>query len=121
MDLARVVGRIVCTVKDPSLAATKLLIVQPVDPLGVESGPRLIAIDAVGAGAGETVFFVTGREASFAFLPDIVVADASIVGIVDTVDLSDRTPPPGGRARRPTAPAPVVDPGREPDPPETVP
>ena len=49
----------------------------------------LIAIDAVGAGAGEQVFFVTGKEASFAFLPDHVPADASIVGIVDRVYLAD--------------------------------
>lgn len=85
MDLARVVGRVVCTVKNESLSGVKLLLVQPIRPDGSPSGDRLVALDAAGAGAGETVFFVTGREASFAFLPDVVPADATIVGIVDTV------------------------------------
>lgn len=87
MDLARVVGRVVCTVKNDALRGRKLLLVQPITETGRDSGKPLIAIDAVGAGAGERVFFVTGREASFAFLPDQVPADASVVGIVDRVDL----------------------------------
>lgn len=86
MDLARVIGRVVCTVKDPSLKGVKLLLVQPLDGDGEALGRPLVALDSVGAGAGEKVFYVTGREASFAFLPDIVISDASIVGIVDRVD-----------------------------------
>ena len=86
MDLARVVGRVVCTVKDRSLKGVKLLLVQPLDGRGEPFGKPLVALDAVGSGAGEEVFYVTGREASFAFLPDIVISDASIVGIVDRVD-----------------------------------
>lgn len=85
MDLARVIGTVVCSVKNETLRGVKLLIVQPIRPDGSASGERLVALDAVGAGAGETVFFVTGREASFAFLPATVPADASIVGIVDSV------------------------------------
>lgn len=85
MDLARVVGRVVCTVKDEALRGTKLLLVVPIGQDGRDAGEALVAIDAVGAGAGETVFYVTGREASFAFLPRTVPADASIVGIVDSV------------------------------------
>jgi microcompartment protein CcmK/EutM len=87
LDLAKVVGRVVCTMKNDSLHGRTLLLVQPVDARGAATGKPLVAIDAVGAGAGETVFFVTGREASFAFLPDHVPADATIVGIVDSVDL----------------------------------
>ncbi len=87
MDLARVVGRVVCTIKDPSLTARTLLLVQPINEAGRDHGSPLIAIDSVGAGAGENVLYVTGKEASFAFLPDHVVADASVVGIVDRVDL----------------------------------
>jgi microcompartment protein CcmK/EutM len=86
VDLARVIGRVVCTVKDPSLKGVKLLLVQPLDGDGEALGRPLVALDSVGAGAGEKVFYVTGREASFAFLPDIVISDASIVGIVDRVD-----------------------------------
>lgn len=88
MDLARVVGRVVCTRKNATLDGRKLLLVQPITATGDDTGTPLIAIDAVGAGAGERVFFVTGREASFAFLPNHVPTDASIVAIVDSVDLA---------------------------------
>ena len=87
MDLARVIGTVVCTQKDAGLDGRKLLLVQPVTVEGQDTGRPLVAIDAVGAGAGERVFYVTGREASFAFIPDHVPTDASIVGIVDRVDL----------------------------------
>lgn len=89
MDLARVVGSVVCTMKNESLRGVKLLLVQPIRPDGSAAGERIVALDAVGAGSGETVFLVTGREASFAFLPDTVPADATIVGIVDTVHEDD--------------------------------
>jgi microcompartment protein CcmK/EutM len=49
-----------------------------------------VALDGVGVGVGERVFYVRGREASFAFLPDQVLADAGIVGRVDTVDARAR-------------------------------
>jgi microcompartment protein CcmK/EutM len=87
MDLARVIGCVVCTQKNGGLDGRKLLLVQPVTVAGEDTGKPLVAIDAVGAGAGERVFYVTGREASFAFIPDHVPTDASIVGIVDRVDL----------------------------------
>ena len=88
MDLARVVGTVVCDVKDPQLRGIKLLLVRPVDPHGEFTGSAMIALDAIGAGPGETVFYVTGKEASFAFLPRQVPADASIVAIVDQLDES---------------------------------
>ena len=87
MDLARVIGRVVCTQKDESLIGHKLLLVQPLTIEGQDTGTPLVAIDAVGAGAGERIFYVTGREASFAFIPDHVPTDATIVGIVDQVNL----------------------------------
>ena len=87
MDLARVIGRVVCTHKDESLNGRKLLLVQPLTIEGLDTGTPLVAIDAVGAGAGERIFYVTGREASFAFIPDHVPTDATIVGIVDQVNL----------------------------------
>ena len=94
MDLARVIGRVVCTIKDPSLVGVKLLLVQPLDGQGEPRGKPLVALDSVGSGAGEMVFYVTGREAAFAFLPDTVISDASIVGIVDRVDRQEE--PSGG-------------------------
>jgi ethanolamine utilization protein EutN len=83
VQLARVIGDVVVTLKDPELAALKLLILQPLGPDKQPAGRTLVAADAVGAGVGEIVFFVRGREASFPFHPAEAPVDASIVGIVD--------------------------------------
>ena len=83
MQVARVVGDVVATRKDPSLAALKLLLLQPVDEQRRPVGRTLVAADAAGAGTGELVFFVRGREAAFPFYPVEAAVDAAIVGIVD--------------------------------------
>jgi len=92
MQLARVIGDVVATVKDRTLHGRKLLVLQPLTPAGTAVGRPLVAADAAGAGAGETVFFVRGREASFPFLPDAVATDASVVGIVDHWTVTPETP-----------------------------
>jgi microcompartment protein CcmK/EutM len=81
--LARVVGTVVATRKDPGLADRKLLLLQPLRPDRSPSGAPLVAVDAAGAGVGEEVFYVRGREASHPFLPAEVPTDAAVVGIVD--------------------------------------
>ena len=83
MQLARVIGNVVSTHKDQSLVGQKLLVLQPVSPLRKKIGRPVVAVDSVGAGVGEEVFFVRGREATFPFSPDLVTTDASVVGIVD--------------------------------------
>jgi microcompartment protein CcmK/EutM len=83
MQLARVIGDIVATQKEPAFEGIKLLVIQPLAPDGQDSGRPLVAVDSVGAGVGERVFFVRGKEASFPFHPIEVPADAGIVGIVD--------------------------------------
>ncbi|MPY91271.1 MAG: ethanolamine utilization protein EutN [Luteitalea sp.] len=83
MQLASVVGTVVATQKDPHLAGRTLLLIQPSTPHGEPTGRALVAVDAVGAGVGERVFYVRGREASYPFLPVEVPTDAAIVGIVD--------------------------------------
>jgi microcompartment protein CcmK/EutM len=87
MQIARVVGDVVVTRKDESLHGLKLLIVQPLTPQREPVGRPLVAVDAVGAGVGEHVFFVRGKEASFPFHPVEPPVDAGIVGIVDHWDL----------------------------------
>ena len=87
MQIARVIGDVVTTLKDANLSGIKLLVLQPLDPDGNPTGRTLVAVDAVGAGVGETVFFVRGKEASFPFHPIEVPADAGIVGIVDHWDV----------------------------------
>ena len=83
MQLAQVIGEVVATMKDPNLTGSKLLVIQPIAASGAASGRTLVALDSVGAGVGEHVFFVRGREAAFPFYPAEPPTDASIVGIVD--------------------------------------
>lgn len=92
MQLAKVIGDIVVTRKDENLTGLKLLILQPLAADGNPVGRTLIAADAVGAGAGEIVFFVRGKEASFPFYPPEVPLDAGIVGIVDHWDVEGSVP-----------------------------
>jgi microcompartment protein CcmK/EutM len=89
MLLAKIVGTVVATRKDPRLVSNKLLVVRPVDPRGRTDGGYLVAIDTVDAGFGETVLVVSGSSARMASgLKDCPV-DAAIVGIVDTVEVSE--------------------------------
>jgi len=87
MHLARVIGDVVVTRKDENLTGLKLLILQPLTPERQPAGRTLVAVDSVGAGVGEEVFFVRGKEASFPFYPVEAPVDAGIVGIVDRWDL----------------------------------
>ena len=87
MQLARVIGDVVATHKDSNFNGTTLLLVQPIDASGADVGRPLVAVDSVGAGVGETVFFVRGKEASFPFHPVAVPTDAGVVGIVDHWDI----------------------------------
>ena len=87
MQLAKVIGEVVATRKDDNLVGIKLLVVQPLTAERQPAGRPLVAVDAVGAGAGEHVFFVRGKEASFPFYPVEAPVDAGIVGIVDHWDL----------------------------------
>jgi len=89
MQIARVIGDVVITHKDPNLIGVTLLVLQPLAPDGSALGRTLVAVDSVGAGVGETVFFVRGKEASFPFYPVEVPADAGVVGIVDSYDVID--------------------------------
>ena len=63
MLVARIIGTVVATRKDPRLVSTKLLVVRPVDPKGNAEGNTLVAIDTVDAGVGETVLVVSGSSA----------------------------------------------------------
>jgi microcompartment protein CcmK/EutM len=87
--LGKIVGTVVATRKDPRLVSSKLLVVRPMDPRGKTDGNYLVAVDTVDAGVGETVLVVSGSSARMASgLKDCPV-DAAVIGIVDTVDVSD--------------------------------
>ena len=84
MQIARVIGTVVSTVKNESLGGRKFLIVQTLDADLKEKGKPQIALDAVGAGVGELVFWCRGKEASFPFKRDETPTDCTIVGIIDS-------------------------------------
>jgi microcompartment protein CcmK/EutM len=87
--LAKIVGTVVATRKDPRLVSNKLLVVRPIDPRGKADGNYLVAIDTVDAGVGETVLVVSGSSARMASgLKDCPV-DAAIVGIIDDIQITD--------------------------------
>lgn len=100
MYLGRVIGRVWCTVKHPQLEGQRLLLVQPLTPELENTGRRVVCLDCTGAGAGEIVYCVRGKEASFPFLPSEPPADTTIVGIVDTVHLKAEKPE-GAAGRKP--------------------
>ena len=88
MILARIVGTVVATRKDPRLVSSKLLVARVMDPHGRAGDHHLVAIDTVDAGVGETVLIVSGSSARMAAgLKDCPV-DAAIVGIVDAVEVT---------------------------------
>ncbi|MDQ3439091.1 MAG: EutN/CcmL family microcompartment protein [Planctomycetota bacterium] len=91
MVLARIVGTVVATRKDPRLVSNKLLLARPVDPRDRTrlEGGYLVAVDTVDAGVGETVLIVSGSSARMASGMKDCPVDAVVVGIVDNVDLSD--------------------------------
>ena len=87
MQLGRVIGTVVCTVKSDSLEGKKLMLVQPLDQRLKDKGRAIVALDSVGAGTGELVYWCRGKEASFPWPEQQVPTEASIVGIIDEVHL----------------------------------
>jgi microcompartment protein CcmK/EutM len=89
MLLARIVGTVVATRKDPRLVSNKLLLARPVDSRGKVEGNYLVAVDTVDAGVGETVLIVSGSSARMASGMKDCPVDAAVVGIVDHVDVTE--------------------------------
>ena len=90
MQLGRVMGTVVATVKATGLEGVKFLIVQPLDKHQRDAGSPVVAADAVAmAGPGELVYYVASREAAEAMPERFVAVDHAIVGLVDPVHLSE--------------------------------
>ena len=87
MFLGRVIGTVVATRKDDRLEGCKLLIVQPLEPGGSETGVPVVAVDTVSAGASETILVVTGSSARMTTRTKDSPVDAAIIGIVDTISM----------------------------------
>lgn len=90
MNLAKVIGTVWATRKDENLTGAKMQIIQPLDHNEKNVGDPIVAVDTVGAGAGETVYYVTAREATIPYPTRIAPIDAAIVGIVDWVEVYDK-------------------------------
>ena len=84
MQIARVIGTVVSTVKNETLNGRKFLIVQTLNAQLEDKGSPMVALDSVGAGVGELVFWCRGKEASFPFKRDETPTDCTIVGIIDS-------------------------------------
>jgi microcompartment protein CcmK/EutM len=92
MKLARVIGSVMATQKDPSMEGLKLLLLQPVDEGLSEYGEPFIACDTVQAGPGDVVLWEGGREAALALENWFNTSDATIMGIVDAVERTEGHP-----------------------------
>jgi ethanolamine utilization protein EutN len=91
MELARVVGTLWATQQHPTFLGGRLLLLQPVDAARAPAGPALVAMDTVGAGVGEIVFYTTFYEATIPWRRahhgmDLTPVGASVVGVVDRID-----------------------------------
>jgi ethanolamine utilization protein EutN len=90
MLIAKVIGTLVATRKHERLVGSKIQIVQPLDHSGTtHKGDPFVAVDAVGAGVGERVVLVLGSGARKAVDDDLCPVDATIVGIIDHIDVED--------------------------------
>lgn len=83
MELAKVIGTVVSTVKYKGLESVKLLVVQPKDADGNDNGEPLVVTDAMQSGVGDTVAILTGREATLTLPNSFVPVDAGVIAIVD--------------------------------------
>jgi ethanolamine utilization protein EutN len=83
MELARVIGNVVASVKHDSLTGVKLLLIQPHDHEGQAQGEPIVAADPLQAGVGDTVQWIGGREAALALPVTFSPVDATVVAIVD--------------------------------------
>lgn len=97
MFLAKVTGSVVSTQKVASMTGHKLLVVEPlrVEPAKRDSlvgtGRTFVVVDTVGAGEGEMVLIVQGSSARLTPETEKLPVDATIIGIVDTVNVANRT------------------------------
>ncbi len=88
MLIARVIGTLVATRKHERLVGSKIQIVQPLDHRGeAPRGDPFVAVDAVGAGVGERVIIVRGSGARVAANDEQCPVDATIIGIIDSIDV----------------------------------
>lgn len=91
MILARVVGTVVSTRKEEKIKGIKFLLLEKIDPVTLQGkGDYLVAMDCVGAGKGEIVFYVSGSSARMTAVTEGKPSDAAIVAIVDEIEIDGK-------------------------------
>lgn len=91
MILARVVGTVVSTRKEEKIEGIKFLLLEKIDPVTLQGkGDYLVAMDCVGAGKGEIVFYVSGSSARMTAITEGKPSDAAIVAIVDEIEVDGK-------------------------------
>jgi microcompartment protein CcmK/EutM len=87
MILARVVGTVVASNKEPKMEGMKLLLLEKIDPVSLKGkNDFVVSVDCVGAGTGEVVFYASGSSARFTKQTEGLPSDASVIAIVDAIE-----------------------------------
>jgi ethanolamine utilization protein EutN len=89
MFFAKVIGTIWATRKDPNMVGFKLQFIQPLNAHREKAGDPIVAVDTVQAGPGDTVYYITAREATMPLPAEMAPVDATILGIVDRIDVRE--------------------------------
>ncbi len=89
MQLAKVIGRVIATVKSPGLEGSKILMIQPLTDDLKPAGKPIAAIDSAQAGYNDLVHWISAREATLTLPVTFVPVDAAITGIIDDVNQED--------------------------------
>jgi ethanolamine utilization protein EutN len=89
MFFGKVIGTIWATRKDPNTVGFTLQFIQPLDAHREKAGDPIVAVDTVQAGPGDTVYYITAREATIPLPAEMAPVDATIVGIVDRIDVRE--------------------------------
>lgn len=90
MQIARIIGSAVATVKDPKLTGLKLLVAQKATPDDKVYGEPFLVADTVGAGEGELVILVEGSSARKTLKTADAPVDAVIIGILDSIEVGSQ-------------------------------
>ena len=86
MKLAKVIGSVWATKKQERFDGRRMLMVQPMTFSGIVTGTPIAALDTVDAGEGDMVMYATSAEAAVPFRPGLTPTDATVVGIVESID-----------------------------------
>ena len=89
MILAKVIGNVVSTRKEPKIEGIKFLLLEKINPTTLQgSGDYIVAMDSVGAGIGEVVFCVAGSSSRMTAVTEGKPSDATIIAIVDAIEIN---------------------------------